>query len=48
MRTLEVQQNSTRARSIYGQFGFAQAVYAADSAGGGSLYMVKPVERVDV
>lgn len=41
--TLEVQQNNTRARSIYGQFGFAQAVYAADSAGGGSLYMVKPI-----
>ena len=46
--TLEVQQNNTRARSIYGRFGFAQAVYAADSGGGGSLYMVKPVERVNV
>jgi GNAT superfamily N-acetyltransferase len=42
--TLEVQQNNSRARSIYGQFGFQQAVYAADAAaGGGSLYMVKPI-----
>ena len=39
--TLEVQQNNGRARAIYGKFGFAQAVYAADSEGGGSLYMVK-------
>ncbi|MFO0819053.1 MAG: GNAT family N-acetyltransferase [Pirellulales bacterium] len=42
--TLEVQQNNSRARSIYGQFGFQQAVYAADAAGGGSLYMVKPIQ----
>jgi len=41
--TLEVQQNNSRARSIYGKFGFAQAVYAADFAGGGSIYMVKPI-----
>jgi GNAT superfamily N-acetyltransferase len=41
--TLEVQQNNPRARSVYGKFGFAQAVYAADSDGGGSLYMVKPI-----
>ena len=41
--TLEVQQNNSRARSIYGKFGFTQAVYAADSEGGGSLYMVKPI-----
>jgi GNAT superfamily N-acetyltransferase len=41
--TLEVQQNNSRARSIYGRFGFAQAVYAADVAGGGSIYMVKPL-----
>ncbi len=41
--TLEVQQNNQHARRIYGAFGFQQAVYAADSAGGGSLYMVKPI-----
>lgn len=41
--TLEVQENNSRARSIYGRFGFAQAVYAADVAGGGSIYMVKPL-----
>ncbi|PAY18510.1 GNAT family N-acetyltransferase [Rhodopirellula sp. SM50] len=41
--TLEVQQNNSRARSIYDQFGFTQAVYAADADGGGSLYMVKPI-----
>jgi GNAT superfamily N-acetyltransferase len=39
--TLEVQQSNARARSIYGRFGFAQAVYPADAAGGGSLFMVK-------
>ncbi len=39
--TLEVQQNNSRARSIYGKFGFKQAVYAADAEGGGSLFMVK-------
>lgn len=41
--TLEVQENNSRARLIYGQFGFKQAVYAADAEGGGSLYMVRPV-----
>ena len=41
--TLEVQQNNSRARSIYGKFGFKQAVYAADAEGGGSLYMVKSI-----
>ena len=41
--TLEVQENNSRARSIYSKFGFAQAVYAADANGGGSLYMTKPV-----
>jgi GNAT superfamily N-acetyltransferase len=41
--TLEVQENNPRARSIYGRFGFAQAVYAADMTGGGSIYMVKPL-----
>lgn len=41
--TLEVQQNNAAARSIYGNFGFKQAVYAADAEGGGSLYMVKPL-----
>lgn len=41
--TLEVQQNNARARSIYGIFGFTQAVYAADADGGGSLYMVKSI-----
>lgn len=41
--TLEVQENNSRARSIYGRFGFAQAVYAADMMGGGSIYMVKPL-----
>ncbi|MEQ1825503.1 MAG: GNAT family N-acetyltransferase [Pirellula sp.] len=39
--TLEVQQNNTLARTIYSNFGFRQAVYAADANGGGSLYMVK-------
>ena len=39
--TLEGQQNNSRARSIYSKFGFAQAVYAADENGGGSLYMTK-------
>ena len=39
--TLEVQQNNSRARLIYAEFGFAQAVYAADSSDGGSLYMTK-------
>ncbi len=42
--TLEVQQNNTIARSIYGQFGFKQAVYAADAEGGGSLYLVKSLD----
>lgn len=41
--TLEVQQNNTIAREVYGRFGFKQAVYAADANGGGSLYMVKPL-----
>ncbi len=41
--TLEVQQNNSRARSVYAEFGFAQAVYAADTDGGGSLYMVKSI-----
>ncbi len=41
--TLEVQENNPRARSIYSRFEFAQAVYAADAEGGGSLYMVKPL-----
>lgn len=41
--TLEVQQNNSRARAIYGDFGFAQAVYPADANGGGSLYLVKPL-----
>ncbi|MFO0905983.1 MAG: GNAT family N-acetyltransferase [Pirellulales bacterium] len=41
--TLEVQENNSRARSIYRRFGFAQAVYAADANGGGSLYMTKPI-----
>ena len=41
--TLEVQQNNSRARSVYAGFGFAQAVYAADADGGGSLYMVKSI-----
>jgi GNAT superfamily N-acetyltransferase len=41
--TLEVQQNNPRAHAIYSRFGFAQAVYAADSNGGGSRYMVKPL-----
>jgi hypothetical protein len=31
------------ARSIYGKFGFAQAVYAADADDGGSLTMTKSV-----
>lgn len=39
--TLEVQQNNSVARAVYGNFGFRQAVYAADANGGGSLYMVK-------
>jgi ribosomal protein S18 acetylase RimI-like enzyme len=42
--TLEVQQNNQIAQSVYGQFGFRQAVYAADADGGGSLYMVKPLD----
>ena len=41
--TLEVQQNNSVARSIYGKFGFKQAVYAADAEGGGSLFMVKSI-----
>lgn len=41
--TLEVQQNNSRARSIYEKFGFKQAVYAADAEGGGSLYMVRSI-----
>ena len=41
--TLEVQENNARARSIYGRFGFKQAVYAADAESGGSLYMVKSI-----
>lgn len=39
--TLEVQQNNPVARAAYSNFGFQQAVYAADANGGGSLYMVK-------
>ncbi len=42
--TLEVQQNNTQARAVYGKFGFNQAVYAADAEGGGSIYMVRQVE----
>ena len=41
--TLEVQQHNARARSIYSHFGFSQAVYPADAAEGGSLYLVKPL-----
>lgn len=41
--TLEVQHNNSRARSIYAEFGFKQAVYAADAEGGGSLYMVRSI-----
>lgn len=41
--TLEVQENNSRARSIYGRFGFRQAVYAADEGSGGSLYMVRTI-----
>jgi GNAT superfamily N-acetyltransferase len=41
--TLEVQENNSRARSMYAQFGFAQVVYAADAKGGGSLCMSKPL-----
>ncbi|TWU05739.1 Spermine/spermidine acetyltransferase [Stieleria varia] len=39
--SLEVQENNPVARGIYTRFGFQQAVYAADSDGGGSQYMVK-------
>ncbi len=39
--TLEVQENNSRARSIYAKFGFVQAVYPADAGGGGSLYLTK-------
>lgn len=39
--TLEVQENNSRARTIYCRFGFARAVYAADEQGGGSIYMAK-------
>ena len=41
--TLEVQQNNLKARQVYDDFGFAQAVYAADANGGGSLYMTKNI-----
>jgi GNAT superfamily N-acetyltransferase len=41
--TLEVQENNPRARTMYGRFGFAQAVYAADAKGGGTLFMTKLV-----
>jgi GNAT superfamily N-acetyltransferase len=41
--TLEVQQNNLVARSIYGKFGFKQAVYAADTEVGGSLFMVRSI-----
>ncbi len=41
--TLEVQENNSRARSIYANYGFAQAVYAADVKGGGTLFMTKPL-----
>ena len=41
--TLEVQQNNQNAQSVYGRFGFKQAVYAADADGGGSMYMIKPL-----
>ena len=43
--TLEVQQNNTQARAVYSKFGFNQAVYAADAESGGSLYMVKSIEK---
>lgn len=36
---------NSRARSIYGRFGFQQAVYPADNEGGGSLYMVKSISN---
>src|SRR5690606_39004635 len=32
--SLEVQQNNARAHFVYGKFGFAQAVYAADTNAG--------------
>ena len=41
--TLEVQTNNPIARAVYHGFGFRQAVYAADSDGGGSQFMVKPL-----
>jgi ribosomal protein S18 acetylase RimI-like enzyme len=41
--TLEVQENNSQARLIYGLFGFQQAVYAADAEGGGSLYTVRSI-----
>jgi hypothetical protein len=34
---------SDYARALYGRFGFGPAVYPADAAGGGSLYLVKPL-----
>ncbi len=37
--TLEVQENNTRARSIYDRFGFRQGVYVAEA--GGTLFMTK-------
>lgn len=37
--TLEVQENNSRARAIYGAFGFSQAVYVKEA--GGSLSMSK-------
>jgi ribosomal protein S18 acetylase RimI-like enzyme len=43
--TLEVQQSNSRARQVYSNFGFAQAVYAADAIGGGALYMTKAIPR---
>lgn len=39
--TLEVQQNNPVARAVYENFGFRQAIYAADADGGGSQYMMK-------
>ena len=41
--TLEVQENNRKARSMYTKFGFGQAVYAADAADGGALFMTKPL-----
>ena len=45
--TLEVQENNNRARRIYGEFGFGQAVYVKAAGGSLALSMLLPSTESD-